>query len=136
MLKELYRRIMPMSKYPSYLRKLGVKIGSDCEIYNSAYFGTEPYLISIGNHVRIDSHVLFLTHDGGYWVLRDPHSGFGREFSDADHIAGITVDDNVHIGMNAVIMPGVHIGENSVVGVGAVVTHDVPPRSIVGGGTG
>ena len=41
--------------------------------------------------------------------------------------------DNVWIGGNAVILPGVTIGSNSVIGAGSVVTHDILPWSIAAG---
>lgn len=45
----------------------------------------------------------------------------------------IKIGDNVWIGANAVILPGVTIGENSVVAAGAVVSSDVPESVVVGG---
>ena len=45
----------------------------------------------------------------------------------------ITVGDNVWIGGNAVICPGVHIGDNCVIGAGAVVTRDIPAWSVAAG---
>lgn len=42
-------------------------------------------------------------------------------------------DDNVWIGGNTVILPGVHIGDNVVVGAGSVVTKDIPDRSFAAG---
>lgn len=129
----IYKNLLPNKKYISYLRKKGVLIGEDCEIYKTANFGSEPYLISIGNHVRVNAGVQFITHDGGYWVLRDQQSGFGETFKDADYFAEIHIADNVHIGTNVIIMPGVNIGKNSVIACGAVVTHDVVPNTIVGG---
>ena len=45
----------------------------------------------------------------------------------------VTIGDNVWIGGNAVILPGVIIGSNSVIGAGSVVTHDIPPWSIATG---
>ena len=45
----------------------------------------------------------------------------------------VTICDNVWIGVNVVILPGVTIGEGSIIGAGAVVTKDVPPFSVVGG---
>lgn len=45
----------------------------------------------------------------------------------------VTVEDDVWIGLNAVITPGVHIGRGAVVGANAVVTKDVEPYAIVGG---
>ena len=38
----------------------------------------------------------------------------------------VTIGDNVWIGGNTVIMPGVHIGNNTVIGAGSVVTKDIP----------
>lgn len=128
-----WKRFISMDRYPDYLRKQGVVIGENCEIYKSVSFGSEPYLIEIGNHVRINEGVQLVTHDGGLWVLRSPLSGFGDEFQNADRFGRIVIRDNVHIGTNAVILPGVTIGENSVVGCGAVVTRDVMPNTVVGG---
>lgn len=45
----------------------------------------------------------------------------------------VTIDDDVWIGANAVILPGVKIGNHCVVAAGAVVTKDVPPHSLVAG---
>lgn len=45
----------------------------------------------------------------------------------------IRIGDNVWIGMNSVIMPGVQIGENCVIGSNSVVTSDIPPNSIAMG---
>ena len=45
----------------------------------------------------------------------------------------VTIGDNVWVGGNAVILPGVNIGSNSVIGAGSVVTHDIPPWSIAAG---
>lgn len=45
----------------------------------------------------------------------------------------VTINDDVWIGANAVILPGVTIGTHSVVAAGAVVSKDVPPYTIVAG---
>jgi maltose O-acetyltransferase len=45
----------------------------------------------------------------------------------------ITIEKDVWIGAQAVILPGVTVGEGAVVGAGAVVTKDVPPFAIIGG---
>ena len=122
-------KMMNQKHYQQYLRKLGVVIGANCEIYKSAVFGTEPYLIEIGSNVRITRNVNFITHDGGLWVLRN----LGMVSKNADKYGRIVIGDNCNIGWNATIMPGVTIGENCVIAAGAVVTKDVPPNSIVGG---
>lgn len=110
------------------VRKDGVRIGKGCEIYRGVSFGSEPYLIEVGDKVRVTSGVVFITHDGGMWVLRN-----NGMLNDADSFGRIKVGNNVHIGINAAIMPGVTIGDNVVIGVGAVVTKDIPPNSIAAG---
>lgn len=114
----------------NYLKKQGLIIGSGCEILNGYDFGSEPYLIEIGNNVRITSGVKITTHDGGMWVLRNMRPDL---FENADKFGRVKIGDNCHIGMNVMIMPGVTIGENCIVGAGAIVTHDIPPNSIAVG---
>lgn len=45
----------------------------------------------------------------------------------------VTIGDNVWIGGNTVICPGVHIGSNTVIGAGSVVTKDIPDWCIAAG---
>jgi maltose O-acetyltransferase len=45
----------------------------------------------------------------------------------------VKIEDDVWIGGNATIVPGVTIGEEAVVAAGSVVTKDVPPKTLVGG---
>jgi acetyltransferase-like isoleucine patch superfamily enzyme len=47
--------------------------------------------------------------------------------------APVVLQDNVWVGMGAVILKGVTIGENSIVAAGAIVTADVPPNVVVAG---
>ena len=111
-----------------YAKSLGVKVGKDCEFYSDILWGSEPYLISVGDNVRITSGCKFVTHDGGVWVLRNT-----KQLENADIFGRIIIKDNVHIGMNSIIMPNVTIGNNCIIGCGAVVTKDVPDNSIIGG---
>lgn len=130
--KFLYKIIISFASSEQYIQLLrggGVKIGSDCAIHKSVVFGTEPYLISIGNHVRITDGVKFITHDGGIWVARY----LGMVDERADLIKEIKIGNNVHIGWNTLIMPGVSIGNNCIIGAGAVVTKDIPDNSIAVG---
>lgn len=117
------------SKFIEILRKDGVKIGKDCVIDKRTVFGTEPYLITIGDHVRITQGVKFITHDGGLWVPRE----MGLVDKKADKFGRIVIGNNVNVGWNAIILPGVHIGNNVVVAAGAVITKDVPENSVVAG---
>jgi len=104
-------------------------MGENCRINGMPNFGSEPYLISIGNNVGIASKVTFITHDGAASFLcqRSP------EGQDVIKYGRITIHDNSGIGYGATILPGVSIGPNSIVGAGAVVAKDVPPNSVVGG---
>ena len=111
-----------------YLRILGANIGQDCEIYASVNV-MEPYLVTIGDKVRINEGVQLVTHDGGVWVLRNLYD----ELKDIDLFGKIKIGNNVHIGTNAIILPGVEIGNNCIIGVGAVVTKDIPDNSIAVG---
>ena len=105
------------------------KVGTGCEFLTQTVpFGSEPYLIEIGDNVRITSGVKFCTHDGGLWVLR--HNGM---LENADYFGRIKIEDNVHIGWDTIIMPGVTIGHDSIIGVGGVVTRNIPPRSVAVG---
>ena len=110
------------------LRKQGIRIGEGCDISKNVFWGSEPYLISLGNNVRITRNVTFVTHDGGLWVLRNLNM-----LPNSDKFGTITIKDNVHIGMNVTIMPGVTIGNNCIIGCGAVVTKDIPDNSIAVG---
>jgi acetyltransferase-like isoleucine patch superfamily enzyme len=47
--------------------------------------------------------------------------------------SAVVIEDDIWIGANAVILPGLTIGHHSVVAAGAVVTKDVPPHSLVAG---
>lgn len=125
----LIRDNLQIAKSPvDYARRIGVQVGEDCRMLGikRAQFGSEPYLISIGNHVTITSGVSFITHDGGVWVLRP-------KYPDIDVVGRITIEDNVFVGMNATLMPGVTIGRDSVIATGSVVTRDVPRGSIAAG---
>ena len=129
MLKMLINRMICARNPVKYWRKKGVRIGEGCEIYASVGFGSEPYLITIGDNVRVNTKVQFVTHDGGVWVLRH----MSPELADVDRFGPISVGNNVHIGTGAVIMPGVTIGNNCIIGVGAVVTNDIPDNSVAVG---
>lgn len=107
-----------------YARSNGVKIGKDCMIATKK-FGSEPYLIEIGDHVQITTNVQFANHGAG-WVLRP-------KFPDFDFFGKIVIGNNVYIGNNAIILAGVTIGNNVIVGAGAVVTKSVPDNAIIGG---
>lgn len=129
LIKFIIEKIQKHNNPIRYWKKKGLSIGAECEINASASFGSEPYLVKLGNHVRVNSGVNFITHDGGVWVLRWEN----RCYNDVDLFGRILVGDNVHIGTNSTIMPGTKIGNNVIIGCGAVVTRDVPDNSVAAG---
>lgn len=77
----------------------------------------------------ITKGVRFLTHDGSMSVLQKiglREKGLGR-------FGKIKVGNNVFIGWNSIIMPGITIGNNVIIGAGSIVTHDIPNNSVVAG---
>ena len=129
MINRIIQKIKLLRDPIKYWREKGVTIGEGCQIYSSASFGSEPYLISLGNHVRINAGVDLVTHDGGVWVLRE----LDDKLKNADLFGRISVGNNVHIGTKAMIMPGVTIGDNCIIGCGAIVTKSIPNNSIAVG---
>jgi carbonic anhydrase/acetyltransferase-like protein (isoleucine patch superfamily) len=86
--------------------------------------------ITIGRYCRIAGGVHMFDSSGH---PADPEARrAGSPPSPAD-VQPITIGDNVWIGRNALVFPGVTVGENSIVAAGAVVTSDVPPGSVVAG---
>lgn len=112
----------------SYARAIGVQVGERCRLYaiTGATFGSEPFLVRLGDDVTVTAGVRFVTHDGGVDVLRD-------EFPDLELIAPVEVGDRVFLGLNSIVLPGVRIGPRSVVGAGSVVTRDVAGGTVVAG---
>ncbi len=106
-------------------RLLGVRVGNGCRIFTSR-FGSEPWLVEIGDRVTVTDGVTFLTHDGATWLCADSR---GRRF----YYAKIVVGNEVFIGVNTIVLPGVRIGNQVIIGAGSVVTKSVPSGMIVAG---
>lgn len=111
-----------------HFRKQGFQIGERCRLIRPTHgmLGTEPSLVTIGNHVTVSQDVLFVTHDGGVWVLRD-------RLGPVDVFGSITIGDGAFIGARSVLLPGVTIGGGSIVGAGSIVSRSVPDDVVVAG---
>lgn len=123
--------IIRMTPYPpmrNYLLKfLGAKIGDHVSIsYDFLLFdGSKAFNLSIGHHVSIGPRATMITHaDPAPSALADIYPMIDKP---------IIIDENVWIGANVTILPGVKIGPFSVVAAGAVVTEDVKPFTLVAG---
>lgn len=104
--------------------KAGVLLG-DHNFIGSRFWGTEPYLITIGSHCQIVGGVKILTH-GGAGAVR-------RWYPKFDTFGKVKIGDYVYIGTNALIMPGVTIGDNVLIAAGSIVTKSIPDNTVVAG---
>ncbi len=115
------------------LRDGGAKIGEDVLIYATAKTqidSTAPWLLTIGDHVRITEGVKILTHDYAWSVLKhdreEPGAILGAQ-------SPVTIGSCVFIGVNTVITRGVTVGDNVIIGAGSVVTKDCPSGGVYAG---
>ena len=114
-----------------YLRNKGCKIGKKTRLLCTiASFGTEPYLVEVGEDCLFSGNVSLFTHDGGVKVLNSLNYFDGKKM---DKVGKIKIGNNCFIGAYSKILPGVTIGDNVIVGTGAIVTKDVPSNSVVAG---
>lgn len=83
--------------------------------------------VTIGSHVNLAQGITVtaLNHNFENSKKRIDEQGVST--------SAVVIEDDIWIGANAVVLPGVTIGHHSVVAAGAVVTKDVPPHSLVAG---
>ncbi len=93
-------------------------IGPNCVLFGAGE-------IEIGAHVLISPGVIIASHQHTFARRDIPMSEQTSEF------APVVIEDNVWIGSNATIIPGVRVGTGAVIGAGAVVTRDVAANSLV-----
>jgi acetyltransferase-like isoleucine patch superfamily enzyme len=110
-----------MSYIINSLKKNGVKIGDDCNIY-SDLITSESYLITIKNNVTISNDVQFITHDNSICkVIPEYTDVFGE----------IVIGNNCFIGARTIILPGVTLADNIIVGSGSVVTKSFHEEGVI-----
>ena len=124
--KIIYKEKATSESYINYLRNKGMKIGKDCTIYapaNTIIDEQYPWMISIGNNVKITQGVILLTHDYSWSVLK--HVSFDGQKGAILGAAGkIEIGNNVFIGMNSIVLRGIKIEDNVIIGAGSVVVKD------------
>ena len=111
-----------------YAKKMGVNFSGigKITIYGKCSYGSEPWMITIGDDVYITNNCQFITHDGGTLLFR-------KEIPDLEITKPIVIKNNVYIGNNVTILPGVTIGNNVIIGTGSVITKDIPDNCVVAG---
>jgi acetyltransferase-like isoleucine patch superfamily enzyme len=125
LLKKLVIKYSERYMPSTYAKLMGVKFGEHCRFIGRNHFGSEPYLINLGDYVSITSST-FITHDGGVWVFRN-------EDPDIDVVRPIVIGNNVFVGINCTILPGVKIGDNTVIGAGSIITKELPGGFVYAG---
>ncbi len=80
------------------------------------------WLIEIGDNVTMAPRVHILCHDAST-----------KQFLNYTKIGRVTIGNNVFIGAESVVLPGVTIGDNCIIGANSTVTHDIPSGTVAAG---
>lgn len=118
--------------YVEHARKHGCAIGSETEFFGEKKLDLGAgAMIEIGDNCVITDRVRMVAHTSDKTILAER---FGPDRSPSfGSIGRITVGDNVFVGENSMILPGVTIGDNCIIGSGSVVADDIPPNSVAAG---
>lgn len=121
-LKELIYRLR--GEYTTErLIKMGMKVGNQFQRLNGVILDpSHCWLIEIGDNVTMAPRVHVLCHDAST-----------KKFLNYTKIGRVTIGNNVFIGAEVVVLPGVTIGNNVIVGANSTVTHDIPDNNVVAG---
>ncbi|MBE6649594.1 MAG: acyltransferase [Ruminococcaceae bacterium] len=105
------------------LISMGMKVGKNFGRLNGVILDpSHCWLIEIGDNVTMAPRVHVLCHDAST-----------KQFMNYTKIGRVTIGNNVFIGAETVILPGVTIGNNVVIGANSTVTHDIPDNSVAVG---
>lgn len=114
----------------------GQRFTPEITIGNNSSIGDDSHVtainkISIGNNVRSGKKILITdnAHGASNYTLMSIAPNKRPLYSKGP----VIIEDNVWIGEKSSIMPGVRIGYGSIIAANSVVTHDVPPCSVVAG---
>lgn len=105
------------------LIKMGLKVGNNFNRLSGVILDpAHCWLIEIGDNVTLAPRVHILCHDAST-----------KQFIGYTKIGRVTIGNDVFIGADTVILPGVNIGNNVVVGANSTITHDISDNSVVAG---
>lgn len=114
--------------YIEICKSRGLKVGKGVIFIEAPKFGSEPYLIEIGDRTKITANCTFINHDGAMYVIRSMD-----KYKDARNFGRIKIGKNCFIGNNCTILPGVEMGNNCILGAGSVLNSSTPPNSVFAG---
>ena len=118
-------------QHKSYIKTClnsGLKLGKNAVVRNNVSFGSEPFLVEIGNETRIASGVTFVTHSGATINIRKIEG-----YEEVRNFGHIKVGQNCAIGSNCVILQNVEIGDNCILGANSVLSDSMPSNTVYGG---
>ncbi len=108
-------------------------IGDDVSFSDWCHVGA-THLVKIGNHVLFGSKCYVTDHNHGIYTGSAPSCPdlppIERPLTDDSYVI---IEDNVWVGDGVAILPGVTIGRGAIIATNAVVTKDIPPRTICAG---
>lgn len=108
-----------------------IKIGDNVNLSRDVDIDITGGLI-IGNGTHISEGTRILTHGHNFFGKLSKFSIYDKK--ERAYLTPLSIEDNVVIGANCLIMPGVtSIGENSIVSAGSIVTKKIPANSLVAG---
>lgn len=112
----------------------GLQVGEGTLFVGMQHFGSEPYLIKIGDNCLITDGVNFITHDGAIQVpfIKDGLS-VSDVYSKKSTFGCIAIGDNVFIGVGSIILPNTKISSNCIVAAGSVVRGEFESGVVIGG---
>lgn len=116
--------------YIKYLRSKGMIIGKGTYIRVPSKTGIDiqnPWLIEIGENVRILKGVTILTHDFSWSAMTHIEGNI------LGGISPVKIGNNVFLGMHSTVLRGVTIGDNVIIGAGSIVSRDCEPNSVYAG---
>lgn len=108
--------------------KNGLKLGKEVIIRPGVAFGSEPFLVEIGNGTRVASGTTFVTHSGATANIRKI-DGYGE----VRNFGRIKVGQNCAIGSGCVILQNVEMGDNCVLGANSVLSDSMPSNTVFAG---
>lgn len=106
----------------------GLKVGRNVRFVEVPQFGTEPFLIEIGDETTFSNNVRFVNHDGGQNALH-----FFKKYEDVRTFGRIKIGKQCLLGVDTIIMPGVEMGDNCILGAGSILTVSTPPGTVWAG---
>lgn len=105
------------------LISMGMKVGKNFGRLNGVILDpSHCWLIEIGDNVTMAPRVHILCHDAST-----------KQFLNYTKVGRVTIGNQVFIGAESVVLPGVTIGDNVIIGANSTVTHDIPANCVAAG---